>query len=250
VRKLATPLVLLCLAVLLMAVGVSVVAAKGPAPQIIVDGQMTLRLTSPTSGVTFSGNTLECPPMSITASSGVNQNPCLFRIESVGAILPSSVAVSMTVSGITAAEASAEKFAIDRHQGPLIHFQATSQTIYAFTGAQLPATVDPAVVWGANAGRPLDNSDLGATIVVTYTVVAQSLEGVTATPTVAATATPFQSLRGATGAPGQIATPPPTAAANGPLHIDSIPLFALLICFLFSVIAVAVARLRRRGVRR
>ena len=157
-RKLATSLVLLCLAVLLMAIGVSVVAAKGPAPQIIVDGQMTLRLTSPTSGVTFDGSTLVCPPMLITTSSGVDQNPCEFKIESIGAIQPSSVAVSMTVSGITAAEASAEKFAIDRHQGPLVHFQTTSQTIYVFTGAQLPATVDPGLVWGANAGQPLETA--------------------------------------------------------------------------------------------
>jgi hypothetical protein len=156
----------------------------------------------------------------------------------------------MTVSGITAAEASAEKFAIDRHQGPLVHFETTSQTIYTFTGAQLPATIDPGLVWGANAGRPLDNSDLGATIVVTYAVVAQSLEGVTATPTVAPTTTPFQSLRGATGAPGQMATPPPTAAASGSLRTDSVPLFALLICFLFAVIALAVARVHRRSVRR
>jgi hypothetical protein len=192
--------------------------------------------------------------MLITTSSGVNQNPCEFKIESIGAIQPSSVAVSMTVSGITKAEASAEKFAIDRHQGPLVHFQTTSQTIYMFAGSQLPATVDPDLLWGANAGRPLDNSDLGATIVVTYTVVAQSLEGVTATPTVAPTvaptATPFQSLRGATGAPGQMATPPPTAAASGPLSSGFIPLFALLICFLFAVIALAVARFQRRNVHR
>lgn len=249
-RKLATPLVLLSLAVLLMAVGVSAVAAKQAAPQIIVDGQMTLRLTSPTSGVTFIGSTLVCPPMLITTSSGVSQNPCEFKIESIGAVQPSSVAVSMTVSGITEAEASAEKFAIDRHQGPLVHFQTTSQTIYMFSGSQLPATVDPDLLWGANAGGPLDNSDLGATIVVTYAVVAQSLEGVTATPTVAPTATPFQSLRGATGAPGQMATPPPTAAASGPLSSGSIPLFALLICFLFAVIALAVARFQRRSVHR
>ena len=64
------------------------------------------------------------------------------------------------------------------------------------------------------------------------------------------TTTPFQSLRGATGAPGPIATPPPTAAASGPLRSDSIPLFALLICFVFSVIALAIAELHRRSVRR
>lgn len=249
-RKLATPLVLLSLAVLLMAVGVSVVAARPADPQIIVDGQMTLRLTSPTAGVTFNGKTLVCPPTSITTSSGVNQDPCEFKIESIGAVQPSSVAVSMTVSGITAAEASAEKFALDRHQGTLVHFDTTSQTIYTFTGAQLPANVDPDLVWGANAGRPLDNSDLGATIVVTYTVVAQSLEGVTATPTVAPTKTPFESLRGATGAPGQVATPPPTASASGSSNNDSTPLPALLICLLLGAIGLGAARFQRRSVRR
>jgi hypothetical protein len=137
-------------------------------------GQMTLRLTSTMPGVTFDGNTLECPPVLITTSSGANLTACQFTISSTGAVQPGSVAVSMTVRGITAAEASADKFAIDPQPGPLVHFEATSQTLYTFTGGQLPVTVNPGVVWGANAGAALDNSDMGAMIGVTYTVIAES----------------------------------------------------------------------------
>ena len=140
---------------------------------------MTLQLTSSMPGVTFSGNTLVCPPMLITTSSGENLAACEFTISSTGAVAPSSLAVTMTVSGITPAQAAANKFAIAPQPGPLAYFGTTSQTIYTLTGAQLPATVNPGVVWGANAGSELDNSDLGATIVVTYTVVAESLEGAT-----------------------------------------------------------------------
>jgi type V secretory pathway adhesin AidA len=188
--------------------------------------------------------------MLITTSSGVNQTACAFKIESIGTIQPGSIAVTMTASGITPAQATAKKFAIDRHSGALVHFQTTSQTVYAFTGSQLPATVDPAVVWGANAGQPLDNSDLGATFVVTYTVVAQSLEGVTATPTVAPTKTPFQSFLGATGAPVNALTPPPTSAARNSSSGGSTPLFALLICLILAGFALAATEFRRRSVRR
>jgi hypothetical protein len=242
---------MLGLALVLMGAEVAATApADGAGSNTITEGQMTLQLTWSMPGVTFSGNTLVCPPMLITSSSGENLAACEFTISRTGAVVPSSLAVTMSVSGITPAEASAKKFAIAPQPGPLAYFGTTSQTIYTFTGAQLPATVNPGVVWGANAGTPLDNSDLGATIIVTYTVVAESLEGATATPTVAPTKTPFQSLLGVTGAPGQMATPPPTSSANNSSSGGSTPLFALLICFLLAGIALATGRSQRRSVRR
>jgi hypothetical protein len=240
---------LLGLAVVLMGAGVAASApVDGARPHVFTDSGMTLQLTSSMPGVTFRGNTLVCPPMLITTSSGENLAACEFTISSTGAVAPSSLAVTMTASGITPAQAAAHKFAIAPQPGPLAYFGTTSQTIYTFTGAQLPATVNPGVVWGANAGGELDNSDLGVTIVVTYTVVAESLEGATGAPV--ATKTPVEFVGGATGAPGQTSTPPPTASASGPSSNDSIPLFALLICFLLALIGLAAVQAQRRTMRR
>ena len=255
-RKLTASLVLLGLATVLVGAGVFATArAYGAAPHIITEGPLTLQLTSTMPGVTFSGNTLGCPALLITTSSGMDGTACSFTIESIGTIQPSSVAVSMTVSGISAAQMSARKFAIDPQPGALAYFATTPQTMYSFTGAQLPATVNPGVVWGANAGDALDNSDLGATIVVTYTVVAEALESVTGSPVPSAspvaTDTPFQSIEAATGGPRLTSTPPPTGSAgNSANDVDSIPLFALLICFLLAAIGLAAAEYQRRRVRR
>jgi hypothetical protein len=239
-------LVLLGLAVVLMGAGVAASApVDGARDHVFTDSGMTLQLTSSMPGVTFSGNTLVCPPMLITASSGVSQAACGFTISSTGAVAPSSLAVTMTVSGITPAQAAAKKFAIDPQPGPLAYFGTTSQTIYTFTGTQLPATVNPAVLWGANSGSELDNSDLGATIVVTYTVVAESLEGATGAPVASGT----EIVEAATGAPGQTSTPPPTGSASDPSRNDSSPLFALLICFLLGLIGLTAAMAQRRSVR-
>src|SRR5665811_806922 len=164
-------------------------STDGTGPHISTDSAMTLQLTSTTPGVTFNGTALVCPPMLITSSSGENLAACEFTISSTGAVAPSSLVVTMTASGITPAQAAAHKFAIAPQPGPLVYPGTSSQTLYTFTGAQLPATVNPGVVWGANAGTDLDNSDMGATIVVTYTVVAQSLEGATGAPV--ATRTPI-----------------------------------------------------------
>src|ERR1035437_2909366 len=197
VRKLATPLVTLGLAVVLMGAGVAASApVDGARPHVFTDSGMTLQLSSTMAGVTVNGNTLVCPPMLITTSSGKNLAAWEFTISSTGAVAPSSLAVTMTVSGTTPAQAAAKKFAIAPQPGPLAYFGTTSQTIYTLTGAQLPATVNPGVVWGANAGTGLDNSDMGATIVVTYTVVAESLEGATGAPV--ATATPVPTDRQST----------------------------------------------------
>jgi hypothetical protein len=251
VRKLATPLGLLSLPVVLMGAGVAASApGNGAAPHIFTDSGMTLRLTSTMPGVTFTGSTLVCPPMLITTSSGVSQTACEFTIESTGSIVPGTIVVNMTVSGITAAQVSGHKFAIDPNPGPLVYLATTSQTIYTFTGAQLPVTVDPGVAWGANVGNALDNSDLGATILVTYTVLAEAFEGATATPTAAPTSTPFESFEGETANPGQSSTPPPTSSGGNSSSNNSTPLFALLICFLLAAMGLAAAEFQRRSVRR
>jgi hypothetical protein len=228
------------------------VAASSPdgdtGPHVFTDAGLTLQLTSSMPGVTFSGNTLVCPPMLITSSSGANLAACEFTISSTGDVAPSSVEVTMTVSGITPAQASAKKFAIEPQLGTLVYFQTTSQTVYAFTGAQLLATVHPGLVWGANAGTPLDNSDMGAMVVVTYAVSAVSVGGATRAPV--ASKAPFVSVGGATGAPGKTSTPPPTASASDSSSDNSSPLFALLICLLLGVICLVAVEFQRRTMRR
>jgi hypothetical protein len=238
---------MLGLALVLMGAEVAAVAAAdGARPGTITQGQMTLQLTSTMPGATFNGDTLVCPPMLITVSSGDSPAGCEFTISSTGTVAPSSVTVTMTVSGITPAQAAARKFAIAPGPGLLAYPGTSSQTIYTFTGAQLPATVRPGVVWGANAGGELDNSDLGATVVVTYTVVAESLEGVTASPV----ASGSEVVEGATGVPGGTSTPPPTASARESSSAPSAPLFALAICFILAGLGLIAAQYQRRSLRR
>jgi hypothetical protein len=238
---------MLGLAVALMGAGVAASAPRnGAGPHIFTDSGLTLQLTSSMPGVTFSGNTLVCPPILITTSSGENLAACEFTIFSTGVVAPSSLAVTMTVSGISPAAAAADKFAIAPGPGPLVHFQTSSQTLYTLTGADLPVTVNPGVVWGANAGGELDNSDLGATIVVTYTVVAQALEGATGAPV----ASGSESVEGETATPARTSTPPPTGSAGGSPIGGSTPLFALLICFLLGGIGLIAAQYQRRSLRR
>jgi hypothetical protein len=88
----------------------------------------------------------------------------------------------MSATGVTAAQAAAHKFAIIPKPGTLDYIGLGDKTIYTSTGAGLPVTLVLGVAWGLDAGADLDNSDPGATIVVTYTVVAQSVAGQTATP--------------------------------------------------------------------
>jgi hypothetical protein len=238
---------MLGLAVALMGAGVAASAPRnGAGPHVFTDSGLTLQLTSSMPGVTFSGNTLVCPPILITTSSGENLAACEFTIFSTGVVAPSSLAVTMTVSGISPAEAAGDKFAIAPSPGPLVHFQTTSQTLYTFSGADLPVTVNPGVVWGANAGGELDNSDLGATIVVTYTVIAEALEGATGAPV----ASGSEIVEAATATPARTSTPPPTGSAGGSPIGGSTPLFALLICFLLGGIGLIAAQYQRRSLRR
>ncbi len=249
-RKIATPVVMLGLALVLMG---AAVAATGPVdgagPNTITEGQMTLRLTSTLPGATFSGHTLACPPVLITASSGDNPAACEFTISSTGAVPPSSVTVTMAVSGITPAEAPADEFAIVPAPGRLVHFQTTSQTIYSFTGADLPVTVDPELAWGVNAGGvALDDADLGASFVVTYTVLAVAVEGATAT--LVPTNTPSQAVGGVTATPGRITAPPTASSGGSSGGNDPTPLFALLISFLLGALGLGTVAYQRRRIRR
>jgi hypothetical protein len=248
VRKIATPVVMLGLALILMGAEVAAVAAAdGAGPDTITQGQMTLQLTSTMPGVTFNGDTLVCPPMRVTVSSGDSPAGCEFTISSTGTVPPSSVTVTMAVSGMSPAEANAEEFAIVPRPGTMVHFQTTAQTIYSFTGAELPVTVNPGLAWGVNAGGvALGNSDLGAAFVVTYTVVAVAVEGVTASPV----ASGSEVVEGATGVPGGTSTPPPTASSRESSSAPSAPLFALAICFLLGGLGLIAAQAQRRSVRR
>jgi len=251
VRKIATPVVMLGLALVLMGAEVAATApAYGAGPNTITQGQMTLRLTSTLPGTTLSGNTLVCPPLLITASSGYNPAACEFTISSTGAVPPSSVTVAMAVSGITPAEATAEQFAVVPEAGTLVHFETTSQTIYTFTGADLPVTVNPELAWGVNAGgAALDDGDLGAAFVVTYTVLAVAVEGATGTPV--PTNTPSQAVGGVTATPGRTTTAPPTASSSDSSSGNgSTPLFALLVSFLLGALGVSAVAYQRRSVRR
>lgn len=233
-RKLAAPFLTLGLAVALTGAAVAASApADGMAPHVFTDGALTLKLTPAMPGITFSGDTLVCPPQLIMTSSGKNLSACQFTISSIGAVAPTSVTVTMTVSGVTPAQVAAHKFAVAPSPGPLVHLQTTSQTLYTFTGADLPVTVNPGVVWGANAGTALDNGDLGATIVITYTVVAEA-----------------ESVQAETATPGRSQTLPPTGSARGSSSGTSTPLLALLICLLLGGIGLITARLQRRSIRR
>lgn len=221
--------------------------ADRQASQILTDGQMTLRLSSTMPGVTFDGRTLICPPMLITTSSGVNRAACRFTIESTGSITPTAISIDVSVTGISAAQVSGYKFAIDANPGPLVYLRTTPQTVYTFTGAQLPVTVDPAVAWGTYVGSALDNSDLGATIVVSYTVVAEALGGETASPV----ASGSEAVEGETATPARTATPPPTGShRNGSGGNDSLLWLALLICIAGGGLGLAAALLQRRSISR
>ena len=233
-RRLAAPFLTLGLAVVLTGAAVAASApADEMAPHVFNDAGMTLQLTPGMPGITFIGDTLVCPPMLIKASSGKNLSACEFTISSIGAVAPSSLVVTMTVSGVTPAQVAAHKFAVAPSPGPLVPFQTTSQTLYTFTGADLPVTVNPGVVWGSNAGTALDNSDLGATIVIAYTVVAEA-----------------ESVQGETATPDRSQTLPPTGSARGSSSGNSTPLFALLMCLLLGGIGLITAQLQRRSLRR
>jgi hypothetical protein len=240
---------MLGLALVLMGAEVAAVAAAdGARPGAITQGQMTLQLTSTMPGATFNGDTLVCPPMLITVSSGDNPAGCEFTISSIGTVPPSSLTVTMAVSGMSPAQANADEFAIVPRPGTLVHFQTASQTIYSFTGADLPVTINPGLAWGVNAGGvALDNSDLGASFVVTYTVVAVAVEGVTATPV----ASGSEVVEGATGVPGGTSTPPPTASSSDSSGGNgSTPLFALVMSFLLGALGLGAVAYQRRSVRR
>jgi hypothetical protein len=215
--------------------------------QILTDSQMSLRLTSTTPGVTFDGRTLICPPMLIKTSSGMNRAACRFTIESIGSITPATVSIDMSVTGISAAQVTGHKFAIDPNPGQLVYLRTTPQTLYTLAGAQLPVTVDPTLAWGASVGSALDNSDLGATIVIVYNVVAEALGGETASPV----ASGSEIVEGETATPGRTATPPPTGSRrDGWGGNDSPPWLILLICLVCGTLGLAATRIRRRSIAR
>ncbi len=75
-------------------------------------------------------------------------------------------------------------------------------------------------------------------------------QGETATPTGAATSTPFQIFQGETATPRLITTPPPTNTGGDGSTNSSTPLFALLICLAAGGLGLAAVEAQRRSIRR
>jgi hypothetical protein len=84
----------------------------------------------------------------------------------------------------------------------------------------------------------------------TLTIASQELQGATATPTVAPTATQSQALLGATSAPSGNATPPATSTPSNRSGDGGTPIIGLLICLAFGFLAMLMVDKQRRTVRR
>jgi hypothetical protein len=146
--------------------------ASAGVSQTLTVGQMTLQLSSTTPGATFNGNDLVCPTVVITTASGLDPVGCNFKVESTGNITPAQVnfLMSATVDGGT-------KFGISPTglQGSALFYylHTSQQTIGHAFGINLPAVVNSPVSWGEYAGNDsLDNTDMGKTIVITYSIQA------------------------------------------------------------------------------
>ena len=201
-----------------------VAAAMAGAGAASANDGLVLHLTSTTPGASYDGAALVCPPVMITASQGADTAACEITITSTGSVTPDSVRVDMTVSGATAGEISSRKFAVVPQAGASpAYFGTSPQEVYAFAGSQLPVTVDPGVEWGMTGA--LDNGDLGATMTVTYTVVATS----------GAAPSPSSSL-------------PPTTTSRGALPGGGDPasLYAASVCLAIGLLAMAALLVRRR----
>jgi hypothetical protein len=250
VRRFGSTVASIGAAALLLAAGVAGVAgADSRVDRIDPAVQLKLKLTSTMASVTISGDTLVCPPIVIIGSSGSADGPCEFTIASTGDVPPDSVVVIMKVEGLSGAESADHKFAIDRGSGPLVPFQLVPQTLYSVGGEALPLTVRPRVVWGALAGSPLDNTDLGAGMVVTFTVTA--VGEVASSPSVSqsAQASGTELVGGATATAAHTATPPPTTESADPSPNSPASRVLLLICLGLAtgcLFGLAVRRRMRR----
>ena len=146
--------------------------ATASASQTINVGQMTLVLSSTTPGATFVGDVLVCPALTIITASGLDPVGCNFKIASTGSITPAQVNVKMSASidgGTKFGIAPTGIFG----SALFVYLHTTQQTLGHVFGNQLPATVNVPVSWGEYAGPDsLDNTDMGKTIVISYSIEA------------------------------------------------------------------------------
>jgi hypothetical protein len=146
--------------------------ATTSASQTLTVGQMTIVLSSTTPGATFVGDVLVCPAVAIITASGLDPVGCNFSIASTGSIAPAQVNVNMTAS-----VDGGQKYGIaptGLTSGAAFYWlKTTPQTIGHAFGNQLPANVSVPISWGEFAGNDsLDNTDMGKTIVVSYSIEA------------------------------------------------------------------------------
>lgn len=152
------------------------------ASQQINVGTFGISLDSSTPGalVSADGKTLTCPAVPVLNSAGptLDGGPwvkCNLQIKSTGTIKPAQVSLKMAAAA-TVGTPTLAHFGIE-FTGPgatagFFFLKTSSQTLAnTFT---LPASYDANVDWGQFVGNGdgLDNGDLGATIVVTYSVEA------------------------------------------------------------------------------
>ncbi len=122
---------------------------------------------------TNNGRTLTCPAIHIVTASGL-ADTCTFKIVSAGDILPSQVTVTMSAS-TSGADLSKFGIAPTGLLGSALFYtlKTTGQTVGHVFGPGLPATVAVPVSWGEYASDfALDNADMGQSVTISYTIVA------------------------------------------------------------------------------
>jgi hypothetical protein len=170
-RKRLAVLLALCLTAI-MTFGVISSAASfsftSYAQQTLTVGQMTLKISSPTGGAHFVGDTLVCPDVLVLKSTGMDPVGCQIKVESIGSITPSKV--TMTASAVTDG-ADMTKFMVQHDNGvgwasfPGGSWASVNGIVD--TTSVFPSTALEQVYWTG-----LTNADQGKTVVVTYTFAA------------------------------------------------------------------------------
>jgi hypothetical protein len=187
-RKVAGLLVAFGLTVGLIGAGVGATfTASATGNQTINVGTFKITLDSSTPGATVSpdGLTLTCPNIPVLNSAGPGYDgtpivPCNIQIKSTGTIKPAGVTLTM-VAGVAAGSPNLSHFGINvtgpGTTGGFFYLKSTPQTIANAIPLSFPLSYNTQVDWGQDVmfgpgDNGLDNGDLGASIVVTYTVTA------------------------------------------------------------------------------
>jgi predicted ribosomally synthesized peptide with SipW-like signal peptide len=147
--------------------------------QKITVGVLDIQLVAG-AGATVSadGNTVTCVDAVEDNSAGnwSGVGNCSFTVKSVGSIPPANVTMAMSVA---TDGATLSKFEVAITGPAVLHpsftLTAGPTPVVNFMGA-LPATYSTALLWGEEVGTGADlgNIDMGKTIVITYTIVANA----------------------------------------------------------------------------